>query len=126
MLENVDTHTYGDKKADHVIRYRVDRIFEKHFLNERVTVQAQMLKGHLSSRKLKEATTLLGIRKSAKDKKMKEEVIKNMSSAIESIKRSRDKDVSNIRRGIQMAMVSQSTQENRLNLASMARALGSS
>ena len=69
MLENVDTHTYGDKKPDHVIRYRVNCIFEKYFLNERVTVQAQMLKGLLSLRKLKEATTLLGIRKSTKDKK---------------------------------------------------------
>ena len=48
MSENVDTHTYGDKNPDHVIRYRVDRIFEKYFLNERVTVQAQMLKGLLS------------------------------------------------------------------------------
>ena len=69
MLENVDTHTYGDKKPEHVIRYRVDRIFEKYLKNEQVTVQAQMLKGLLSSRKLKEATTLLGIRKSTKDKK---------------------------------------------------------
>ena len=55
MLENVDTHTYGDKKADHYIRYRVNRIFEKYFINENVTVQAQMLKGLLSLRKLKEA-----------------------------------------------------------------------
>ena len=69
MLENVDTHTYGDQKPDRVIQYDVNCIFEKHFLNERVTVQAQMLKGLLSSRKLKEATTLLGIRKSTKDKK---------------------------------------------------------
>ena len=69
MLENVDTHTYGDKKPNHIIRYHVDRIFEKYFLNERVTVQAQMLKGLLSSRKLKEVVTLLGIRKSTKDKK---------------------------------------------------------
>ena len=70
MLENVDTHTYGDKKPDHVIRCRVNFIFEKYFLNERVIVQAQMLKGRLSLRKLKEATTLLGIRKLTKDKKI--------------------------------------------------------
>ena len=69
MLENVDTHTYGDKKPDHVIQYRFNCIFEKYFLNKQVTVQAQMLKDLLSSRKLKEATTLLGIRKSTKDKK---------------------------------------------------------
>ena len=67
MLENVDTHTYGDKKADHYIRYRVNHIFNTYFINENVTVQAQMLKGLLSLRKLKEATTLLGIRKSTKD-----------------------------------------------------------
>ena len=67
MLENVDTHTYGDKKPDHVIRYCVKRIFEEYFSNEQVTVQAQMLKGLLSLRKLKETTTLLVIRKSTKD-----------------------------------------------------------
>ena len=69
MLENFDTHTYGDKRADHYIRYRVNRIFETYFIKEQVTVQAQMLKGILSLRKLKEATTLLGIQKSTKDKK---------------------------------------------------------
>ena len=53
MLENVDTHTYGDKKPDHVIRYCVDKIFENYFKNEQVTVQAQMLKCLLSLRKLK-------------------------------------------------------------------------
>ena len=47
MLENVDTHTYGDKKPDHYIRYRVNRIFETYFIKEQVTVQAQMLKGLL-------------------------------------------------------------------------------
>ena len=71
MLENVDTHTYGDKKVDHYIRYRVNCIFEKYFIKENVIVQAQMLKGLLSLRKLKEATTLLGIQKSTKDKKNK-------------------------------------------------------
>ena len=69
MLENVDTHTYGDKRADHVIRYHVRHIFDTYFIKENVTVQAKMLKGLLSLRKLKEATTLLGIRKSTKDKK---------------------------------------------------------
>ena len=56
---------------------------------------------------------------------MNEEVIKNMSSAIKSIKRSREKNVSIVHRGIQMAMVSSSTQENHL-VTSMARALGTS
>ena len=69
MLENVDTQTYGDKRFDHVIRYHVKHIFDTYFIKEHVTVQAQMLKGLLSLRKLKEAMTLLGIQKSTKDKK---------------------------------------------------------
>ena len=56
---------------------------------------------------------------------MKEDVIKNMSSAIKSIKRSREKDVSIVRRGIQMAMVSSNTKKNCL-VTSMVRALGTS
>ena len=40
MLENVDTHTYGDKKPDHVIRYRVYRIIDSFFKDETVAVQA--------------------------------------------------------------------------------------
>ena len=54
-----------------------------------MTVQAQMLKGLLSLRKLKDATTLLGIQKSTKDKNMKENVIQNINSAINSVRRSR-------------------------------------
>ena len=69
MLESFDTHTNGDKRVDHVIRYHVKHIFDTYFIKENVTVQAQMLKGILSLRKLKEAMTLLGIRKSTKDKK---------------------------------------------------------
>ena len=69
MLENVDTHTYGDKRVDHVIIYHVKHIFDTYFIKENVTVQAQMLKGLLSLRKLKESKALLDIRKSTKDKK---------------------------------------------------------
>ena len=67
MLENIDTKTYGDKRADHIIRYLVNRIFDTYFIKENVKFQAQMLKGLLSLRKLKESMTLLGIRKSTKD-----------------------------------------------------------
>ena len=56
---------------------------------------------------------------------MKEDVIQNISSAINSIKRSREKNVSIVCRGIHMAMVSSSTNENRL-VTSMAQALGTS
>ena len=52
-------------------------------------------------------------------------MIQNISSSINSIKRSRDKNVSIVRRGIHMEMVSSSTKENRL-VTSMARALGTS
>ena len=69
MLENVDSHTYGDKKFDHVIWYYVNHIFYSYFKKENVVVQAQLLKGLLTLRKLKEATNLLDIRKSTKDKK---------------------------------------------------------
>ena len=84
-----------------------------------------MLKGILLLKKIKEATTLLGIRKSTKNKKMKENVIQNINNTINSIKRSRDKNVSILLRGIHMAMVSSSTKENHL-VTSMARALGTS
>ena len=56
---------------------------------------------------------------------MKEDVIHNLISAINSIKRSREKDVSIVHRGIHMEMVSSSNKENRL-VTSMARALGPS
>ena len=61
MLENVDTHTYGDKKVDHVICYHFYRIIDSFFKDENVPVQAQLLKSLLTSKKLKEDTTLLGI-----------------------------------------------------------------
>ena len=69
MLENVDSDTYGDKKADHVIRYRVYHIIDLFFKNEIVVVQTKLLKIFLTSRKLKEAMNLLGIQKSTKYKK---------------------------------------------------------
>ena len=53
MLENVDTHTHGDKKVDHVIWYRVNHIISSFFKDETVAVQAQMLKSLLTSKKLK-------------------------------------------------------------------------
>ena len=73
-------------------------------------VQAQILKGLLSLRKLKEATTLLGIQKSTKYKKMKENVIQNINSAINSIRRSRQKNVSVVRRAIHMVVVAQTSE----------------
>ena len=56
---------------------------------------------------------------------MKKNVIQNINSAINSIRISRQKNVSVVRREIHMAVVSSSTKENLL-VKSMARALGTS
>ena len=125
MLENVDTHTYGDKKVDHVIRYCVNHIIGSFFKDESVVIQAQMLKSILTSMKSKAAVALLGIRKSTKDTKIKETVIKNMNSALKSIGISRKRSDLDARRAIKMPVVSSSTKENIL-VKSMAQALGTS
>ena len=56
---------------------------------------------------------------------MKENVIQNINSVINSIRRSRQKNVSDACRAINMAVVSTCTKENHL-VKSMARALGTS
>ena len=56
-----------------------------------MTVKTQILRGLLTSKKVKEATTLLGILKSMKDKKVKENVIQNINSALKTIGISREK-----------------------------------
>ena len=71
MLENIDIDRYGAKKADHVIGYSVKCIIDMLFKDETMAVQAQILKSLLTSKKLKEAMTLLGIPKSTKVKKWK-------------------------------------------------------
>lgn len=68
-VKNLDADIYGDKKANHVIGYHVNVIIDKFFKDESVTFQAQILRGHLTSRKLKYASTLLGISKSTKVKR---------------------------------------------------------
>ena len=112
MLENVDTHTYEDKKVDHVIRYRVKFIIDTFFKDESVAVQAQILRTLLTSKKLKEDMTLLGIWKSTKDKEIKENVIQNINRTLKSIGRSRKKSDLDARRAIQMIVASSSTKEN--------------
>ena len=79
----------------------------------------------MTSKKLKEATTLLGIRKSTKDKNIKENVVQNISSALKSIGRSINTSGLVPHRSIQMVVVSSSTKENHL-VKSMAQALGTS
>ena len=114
MLENVDTDTYGDKKVDHVIRYHVKCIIDMFFKDENVGNQAQLLRSLLTSKKLNGARTISGFLKLRKEKKMKENVIKNINSSLNSIRRSRNKNVSDAHRVIHMEVVSSSTKENHL------------
>jgi len=107
------------------MRYRVKVIIERFFKDECVTFQTQILRGLLTSKKLKDTTTLLGIKKSTKDKNVKENAIKNINSSLKTIGRSRKKDHVVARRAIQMAMVSSSTKENRL-VKFMEKILGTS
>lgn len=51
------------KIVDHVIQYHVKLIIDKFFKDENMTIQAHILKGLLTSKKLKEGTILLGIKK---------------------------------------------------------------
>ena len=63
ILENVDTDKFGKKKTKHYIRYWTKNMYNTFFKDESVTVQAQLLLCLIKSRKLKEATSLLGIQK---------------------------------------------------------------
>ena len=60
-----------------------------------------------------------------KDKKMKENVVQNINSALKLVGRSRKKSDLDAHREIQMAVVSSSTKYNHL-VKSMAQALGTS
>lgn len=107
-------HIWREKKPDYVIRYHVKVIIDKFFEDESVTYQGQILRGLLTSKELKDATTLLGILKSTKDKKVKENVIQNINSALKKIGISRKKNVVNACRAIQMTVALSSTKENHL------------
>jgi hypothetical protein len=71
ILENVDTDKFGKKEAKNYIIYRTNNMYNTFFKDESVTVQAQLLLCLIKSRKLKEATSLLGIQKSTKYTKVK-------------------------------------------------------
>jgi predicted DNA-binding transcriptional regulator AlpA len=106
MLDNVDTQNFGDKKPNHYIRYHVENIYDKYFKNESVTTQTQILRGLIRSKKLKEATSLLGIQKTTKDRKVKHSSLENIADALKSFGKYRKKDVSVARRIIQTTIVS--------------------
>ena len=82
---------FGEKKPDHIIRYHVKNMYNTFFKDESTTTQAQLLRGPIRSKKLKEATSLLGIQKSTKDTKVKQNVFENITSALKYFGKSRKK-----------------------------------
>jgi hypothetical protein len=106
ILENVDTKKFGGKKVKNYIRYRTNNIYNTFFKDESVIVQAQLLLYLIKSRKLKEATSLLGIQKSTKDTKVKQNVFDNITGILKDFRKSRKKDVSVACRAIQTTIVS--------------------
>ena len=106
MLQNVDREKFGNTKPYHIVRYRAEKIHEQFLKKELVTTQAQILRCLLVSKKLKEAWSLLGIQKKTKDSKVKQNVLKNIASAIKMIGKSRKKDDSASRKIIQTTIIS--------------------
>ena len=72
------------------------------FRDESIIVQSWIF---LCLIKLKEATSLLGIQKSTKDRKVKQNVFDNITSVLKGFGKSRKKDVSVARRVIQIVIV---------------------
>ena len=89
ILENVDTDKFGKKKAKHYIRYWTKNMYNNFFEGESVTVQDQLLLCLMKSRKLKESSLLLGIQKSTKDTKEKQNVFNNITSVLKVFGKSR-------------------------------------
>ena len=114
ILENVDTDKFGKKKDKHYIRYRTKNMCNTFFKDESVTIEDQFLLCLIKSRKLKEATSLLGIQKSTKDTKVKHNVFGNITSVLKDFGKSQKKDVSVARRVIQIIVVSSSNIKDRL------------
>jgi predicted DNA-binding transcriptional regulator AlpA len=81
-------------------------MYNTFFKDESVTIQTQLLLCLIKSRKLKEATSLLGIQKSTKYTKVKHNVFDNMTSVLKSFGKSLKKDVSVAHRVIQTTIVS--------------------
>jgi hypothetical protein len=125
ILENVDTDKFGKKKAKHYIRYRTKNIYNTYFKDESVTTQAQLLLSLLKSRKLKEATSLLGIQKSKKDTKVQHNVFNNITGVLKSFGKSRKENVRVARKTLQTTIVSGSNIKDRLT-RHMAKNLGTS
>jgi hypothetical protein len=83
-------------------------MYNAFFKDKSIILQAQLLLCLLNSRKLKEATSLLGIQKSKKDIKVKHNVFDNITSLLKDFGKSRKKHVSVACRVIQTTVVSSS------------------
>ena len=114
ILENVDTNKFGKKKAKHYIIYRTKNMYNTFFKDESITIQAQLLLCIIKSRKLKEATSLLGIQKLTKDTKVKHNVFNNITSVLKAFGKSQKEDVCVARRVIQTTVVSSSNTKDHL------------
>jgi hypothetical protein len=79
----------------------------------------------LKSRKLKEATSLLGIQKSTKDTKVQQNVFNNITSVLKAFGKYRNEDVRVARKTLQTSIVSRNNIKDRLTLH-MAKTLGTS
>jgi hypothetical protein len=93
ILENVDIDKFGKEKVKHYIRYQTKNMYNTFFKDESVTIQTHLLLYLIKSRKLKEATSLLGIQKSTKDTKVKQNVFDNITSVLNDFGKSLKKDV---------------------------------
>jgi hypothetical protein len=89
-------------------------MYNTFFKDESVTVQAQLLLCLMKSRKLKEATSLLGIQKSTKDTKVTQNVFNNKISVLKAFGKSRKAYVRIACRAIQTIVVSSNNIKDRL------------
>ena len=80
-------------------------MYNTFFKDESITVQDQLLLCLIKSRKLKEATSLLGIQKSTKDTKVQQIFFNNITSVLKDFGKSRKKYVNVARRVIQTTVV---------------------
>ena len=125
ILENVDTDKFGKKKTKHYIRYQTKNMYNTFFKDESVIVQAQLLFCLMKSRKLKEATSLLGIQNLTQDSKVKQNVFENITSVLQDFGKSKNKYVSVACRVIQTSFVSSSNIKDRLT-QNMEKVMGTS
>jgi hypothetical protein len=89
-------------------------VYNTFFKDKSITIQAQLLLCPMKLRKLKEATSLLGIQKSTKDTKVTHNVFNNITSVLKSFVKSRKEDDCVARKAIQTTVVSSSNIKDRL------------